>query len=61
MDGGSWTKIHGTTIWNGGEKTDKTLFLVLLRFLKATTPFVVFVFYFSWFVLFFVVLSYAVR
>ena len=28
------------------KKTDKTLFFVL-RFLKATTPFVVFIFYFS--------------
>ena len=28
------------------KKTDKTLFLVLLRFIKATTPFVVFIFYF---------------
>ena len=42
------------------KKTDKTLFLVL-RFLKATTPFVVFIFYFFHGLVCFVVFSYPVR
>ena len=42
------------------KKTDKTLFLVL-RFLKATTPFVVFISYFFYGLVCFVVCSYPVR
>ena len=60
-----WIVDRGSiyTEWHFGaatKKTEKTLLLVL-RYLRATTPFVVFIFIFLWSLVCFVVFSYPVR